>query len=716
MKAFKIGGLLLIIVAIIGSYFYFGLDQLLTLEHLKSRLDEFRHYADTNPIIVLGGFFVGYVIVTAASLPGAAIMTLAAGALFGLVTGVVLVSFASTIGATLAFLIARYLLKDYVQDKFGQRLKRINAGVEKDGAMYLFTLRLVPAFPFFVINIVMALTPIKTWTFYWVSQVGMLAGTIVYVNAGTQIAQIETTGDLLSPSLIGAFILLGLFPWLARAIMNFINARRVYRGWQKPRHFDRNLIVIGAGSAGLVSAYIASAVKASVTLIEKEKMGGDCLNTGCVPSKALIRSARQAHTINRSEQYGLQPVTKVGVDFPAVMQRIKDVIARIAPHDSIERFTELGVDCRQGNARLISPWEVEITNSTGSEHLTARNIVIASGGRPAVPPIPGLAETDYLTSETLWQINEQPRDLLVLGGGPIGCELAQSFARLGTPVTLVEMAPQLLPREDAEIADAIRDSLEADGVRILTGHKASRFSHEGNIDVLYTQIDDQEQRHEFDKVLVAVGRRGNTEGLELDKLGIETQPNGTLVLDDYLQTRYPNIYACGDVAGPYQFTHAAAHQAWFATVNALFGFLKKFAVDYRVMPAATYTEPEVARVGLNEKEAQEQEVKYELTRYDISELDRAITEGIDQGFIKVLTTPGSDRILGATIVNAQAGEMLAEYVLAMRHGLGLNKILGTIHAYPTMMEANKFAAGEWKRAHAPQGMLKLIQKFHAWRL
>ena len=716
MKAFKIGGLLLIIVAIIGSYFYFGLDQLLTLEHLKSRLDEFRHYADTNPIIVLGGFFVGYVIVTAASLPGAAIMTLAAGALFGLVTGVVLVSFASTIGATLAFLIARYLLKDYVQDKFGQRLKRINAGVEKDGAMYLFTLRLVPAFPFFVINIVMALTPIKTWTFYWVSQVGMLAGTIVYVNAGTQIAQIETTGDLLSPSLIGAFILLGLFPWLARAIMNFINARRVYRGWQKPRHFDRNLIVIGAGSAGLVSAYIASAVKASVTLIEKEKMGGDCLNTGCVPSKALIRSARQAHTINRSEQYGLQPVTKVGVDFPAVMQRIKDVIARIAPHDSIERFTELGVDCRQGNARLISPWEVEITNSTGSEHLTARNIVIASGGRPAVPPIPGLAETDYLTSETLWQINEQPRDLLVLGGGPIGCELAQSFARLGTPVTLVEMAPQLLPREDAEIADAIRDSLEADGVRILTGHKASRFSHEGNIDVLYTQIDDQEQRHEFDKVLVAVGRRGNTEGLELDKLGIETQPNGTLVLDDYLQTRYPNIYACGDVAGPYQFTHAAAHQAWFATVNALFGFLKKFAVDYRVMPAATYTEPEVARVGLNEKEAQEQEVKYELTRYDISELDRAITEGIDQGFIKVLTKPGSDHILGATIVNAQAGEMLAEYVLAMRHGLGLNKILGTIHAYPTMMEANKFAAGEWKRAHAPQGMLKLIQKFHAWRL
>ena len=715
MKSFKSWGLLLLIAAIIGGYFYLGLDQLLTLDYLKSRLDEFRNYADTNPILVLGGFFVGYVIITAVSLPGAAIMTLAAGALFGLLTGVILVSFASSIGATLAFLIARYLFKDAVQEKFGQRLKKINAGVEKDGAMYLFTLRLVPAFPFFVINIVMALTPIKTWTFYWISQVGMLAGTIVYVNAGTQIAQIEATGDLLSPGLIGAFVLLGLFPWLARGILKFIQRIRVYRDWSKPERFDRNLIVIGAGSAGLVSAYIGSAVKASVTLIEKEKMGGDCLNTGCVPSKALIRSARQAHTMRQTEQYGLQPITKVGVDFPAVMQRIKDVIGKIAPHDSVERYTELGVDCRQGNARLVSPWEVEITNSAGSERLTAKNIIIASGGRPAVPPIPGLAETDYLTSDTLWQIEEQPRELLVLGGGPIGCELAQSFARLGTPVTLVEMATQLLPREDTEVAETIRASLEADGVRVLTGHKATRFTSEDNIQVLYTQAGDREHRLEFDQVLVAVGRQGNTEGLELEKFGIETRPNGTLALNEYLQTRFPHIYACGDVAGPYQFTHAAAHQAWFATVNALFGFVKKFAVDYRVMPAATYTEPEVARVGLNEKEALEQQVEYEVTRYDISELDRAITEGIDQGFVKVLTVPGSDRILGATIVNAQAGEMLAEYVLAMRHGLGMNKILSTIHAYPTMMEANKFAAGQWKQQHKPEWALRLLERLHAWR-
>ncbi|MCS3902569.1 dihydrolipoamide dehydrogenase [Methylohalomonas lacus] len=716
MKSGKTWLLILIIAAVVLGYFYFGLDELLTLEYLKSRLDEFRAYADARPLLVLGGFFLGYVIITAASLPGAAIMTLAAGALFGLATGVLLVSFASSIGATLAFLIARYLFRDSVQEKFGQRLKKINEGVAKDGALYLFTLRLVPAFPFFIINIVMALTPIKTWTFYWVSQVGMLAGTIVYVNAGTQIAQIQSTGDLLSIELIGAFVLLGIFPWIARGIINLIQHRRVYRGWQKPRHFDRNLIVIGAGSAGLVSAYIAAAVKAGVTLIERDKMGGDCLNTGCVPSKTLIRSARQVHELKQADQYGVRLPENVSVDFPAVMQRIRDVIGQIAPHDSVERYSELGVDCRRGNARLVSPWEVEISRDGTSERLTARSIIIATGGRPAVPPIPGIEETDYLTSDNLWQLAEKPQRLLVLGGGPIGCELAQSFARLGSSVTLVEMAPQLLPREDTEAAEAVRQALQADGVNLLLSHKAKQFTREEAARVLHTQSNDSEQRIEFDQVLVAVGRQGNTEGLDLESLDIETRDNGTLVLNDYLQTRYPNIYACGDVAGPYQFTHVAAHQAWFAAVNALFGFAKKFRADYSVIPAATFTAPELARVGLNEKEADEQGIDYEVTRYDISELDRAITEGIDQGFIKVLTARGSDRILGVTIVNAQAGELIAEYVLAMRHGLGLNKILGTIHAYPTMMEANKFAAGEWKRAHAPQGLLKLIQKFHAWRL
>ncbi|MEX2524239.1 MAG: FAD-dependent oxidoreductase [Gammaproteobacteria bacterium] len=715
MRNFKIPGLIVLVLLVIGAYFYFGLDELLTLESLKSSLDEFRNYAKAHPLLVFGGFFLLYVIVTAASLPGAAIMTIAAGALFGLLAGVVLVSFASSIGATLAFLIARFLLRDSVQKRFGRRLKKINEGVEKDGAMYLFTLRLVPAFPFFVINIVMALTPIRTWTFYWVSQVGMLAGTIVYVNAGTQVARIENTGDLLSPQLIGAFVLLGLFPWIARGITNFVQARRVYRGWRKPKHFDRNLIVIGAGSAGLVTAYIAAAVKAKVTLIERDAMGGDCLNTGCVPSKTLIRSARQAHELKQSKQYGVHAGDDVSVDFPAVMKRIHDVIQRIAPHDSIERYTDLGVDVRTGSARLVSPWEVMIEGENGSEHLTARHIVIATGGSPMVPPIPGLDEIPYLTSENLWELKEQPRRLLVLGGGPIGCELAQSFARLGSEVTLVEMMDELLGREDSEAGALLAESMEADGVNLLLGHKAARFVVEDGERVLYTESEAGQQRIVFDEVLVAVGRRGNTGGLDLERLGIETRGNGTLELNDYLQTRYPNILACGDVAGPYQFTHTAAHQAWFAAVNALFGIVKKFRADYSVIPAATFTDPEVARVGLNEKEAREAEVEYEVTRYGLDDLDRAIADGTDRGFVKVLTPPGSDRILGVTIVGAHAGDLIAEYILAMRHGLGLNKILGTIHIYPTMAEANKFAAGQWKQAHKPEWALKCLERFHAWR-
>lgn len=711
-KLLLFGGLLLLIAA----YFYFDLHRHLTLETLKSGLDTFRGYSDQYPLLVYGGFFVFYVAVTAVSLPGAAVMTLAAGALFGLFAGTILVSFASTIGATLAFLVSRYLFRDTLQRRFGRRLKKIDDGVNRDGAYYLFTLRLVPVFPFFLINLLMGLTPIRAWTFYWVSQTGMLPGTLVYVNAGTQLAQIEKTGDLLSPGLIGAFVLLGLFPWLARAVTAFIQRRRVYRGWRKPARLDRNLIVIGAGSAGLVTAYIAAAVKARVTLVEKDRMGGDCLNTGCVPSKALIRSARQAHELRQSNQYGISTAADTGVNFPAVMHRIHNVIARIAPHDSVERYSQLGVDCRRGSARLVSPWEVEIETGGRSERLSAKSIVIATGGRPAVPPIPGLDAIDYLTSENLWELQSQPKHLLVLGGGPIGCELAQAFARLGSRVTLLEMLPHLLNREDPEVCEHIEQQLQKEGVRLLLGYRASRFTVTENGHVLYAESADRHETIAFDRVLIAAGRQGNTEGLNLGALGIETRSNGTLVLNDFLQTRFPHIYACGDVAGPYQFTHVASHQAWFATVNALFGFAKKFRVDYRVIPAATFTAPEVARVGLNEKEAKEQSVDYEVTRYEISELDRAITEGVDQGFVKVLTAPGTDRILGVTIVNAHAGELIAEYVLAMRHGLGLNKILGTIHAYPTMMEANKFVAGEWKRQHAPQGLLKLIQRFHAWRL
>jgi pyruvate/2-oxoglutarate dehydrogenase complex dihydrolipoamide dehydrogenase (E3) component/uncharacterized membrane protein YdjX (TVP38/TMEM64 family) len=709
---------LLVIAVVIALVFAFDLHSALTLNSLKSGLEQFRSFQAESPWLVAGVFFLAYVVVTAFSIPGAAVMTLGAGALFGLLQGLVLVSFASTIGATLAFIGARYLLRDTVQSKFGKRLKAINQGVEKEGAFYLFTLRLVPVFPFFLVNLLMGLTAMKVWTFFWVSQVGMLAGTAVYVNAGTELAQIESLSGILSPGLILSFVLLGIFPLLAKKITDKIKARKVYARWNKPEKFDRNLIVIGAGAAGLVSAYIAAAVKAKVTLIEAHKMGGDCLNYGCVPSKALIKSAKLANQMRHADRYGLKATTPT-FSFKAVMERVHAVIKAIEPHDSIERYTSLGVEVIQGYAKLVDPWTVEIKHNSGqTTRMTARSVVIAAGAQPFVPPLPGIDEAGVLTSDTLWdelvKRDDPPKRLVVLGGGPIGCELAQSFARLGSEVTQVEMAPRIMIREDEEVSEMARKSLVADGVNLLTGHKALRFETSGGQKVLVVEHEGQEKNIEFDDVLCAVGRVARLKGYGLEDLGIET--NRTVATNEYLETLYPNIFAAGDVAGPYQFTHVAAHQAWYAAVNALFGQFKKFKADYSVIPWATFIDPEVARVGLNEQDAKEQGVEYEVTQYGIDDLDRAIADSEAHGMVKVLTVPGKDKILGVTIVGVHAGDLLAEFVMAMKHGLGLNKILGTIHTYPTLAEANKYAAGEWKRAHAPEKVLVWLGKYHAWRL
>ncbi|EDY86537.1 mercuric reductase [gamma proteobacterium HTCC5015] len=711
----------LIIIALIATvavaFFALGGHQHLTFAGLKSGLDEVALWRQESPWLVLGGFFVAYVLVTAASLPGAAIMTLAAGALFGLLWGTVLVSFASSIGATLAFLSARYVFGDTVQQRFGDRLKAINQGIERDGAFYLFTLRLIPAFPFFVINLAMGLTPMRAVTFYAVSQLGMFAGTVVYVNAGTQLGQLESASGILSPELILSFALLGIFPWIAKAIVAFFRRRKAYRGWQKPKQFDRNMVVIGAGAGGLVSAYIAAAVKAEVTLVEAHKMGGDCLNYGCVPSKALIKSAKLAHQMRHAERYGLE-AAEPSVSFKAIMDRVQSVIRDIEPHDSVERYEELGVDVQQGYATLVDPWTVEIAKEDGeTQRLTTRSIVIAAGASPFVPPLPGLEEVGYVTSDTLWErfaaLEAPPRRLLILGGGPIGCELSQAFARLGSEVIQVEMGERLMAREDAEVSELVEHELSGEGVRVLTGHKALRCEVEGDEKRLIVEVDGREEAIAFDELLCAVGRAPRLTGYGLEALGIET--DRTVVTNEYLETLYPNIFAAGDVAGPYQFTHTAAHQAWYAAVNALFGSFKKFKVDYSVIPWTTFVDPEVARVGLSEQEAIEQGVAFEVTRYELDDLDRAIAESDTKGFVKVLTPPGKDRILGATIVGAHAGELLAEFVFAMRWGLGLNKILSTIHTYPTLAEANKFAAGQWKQAHKPEGVLRCLARYHQWR-
>jgi pyruvate/2-oxoglutarate dehydrogenase complex dihydrolipoamide dehydrogenase (E3) component/uncharacterized membrane protein YdjX (TVP38/TMEM64 family) len=704
---------LLLIVALVVAFFAFDLGRFLTLEALKAGQATFAAGYDASPWWVAGAYLLLYVAVTALSLPGAAVMTLAGGALFGLWVGTLLVSFASSIGATLAFLASRWLLRDWVQERYGERLAAVNAGMAKDGAFYLFTLRLVPVLPFFVINLLMGLTPIKTRTFYGVSQVGMLAGTLVYVNAGTQLAQLDSLSGILSPGLVASFALLGVFPWLAKRLVGLVQTRTLYAAWPKPRRFDRNLVVIGAGSGGLVTAYIAAAVKARVTLVEQHRMGGDCLNTGCVPSKALIRTATLLAQLRRSQDFGIR-AAPAAVDFPQVMERVQRVVRTVAPHDSAERYRGLGVEVVAGRARIVSPWAVEITGEDGAiQRLTTRGIVIATGARPFVPPIPGLEAVGYLTSDNLWDLRTLPRRLVVLGGGPIGAELAQAFARLGSQVTQVEMLPRLLMREDPEVSDLIAARFRAEGIEVLVEHQAKRFLIEDGEKILVAEHAGADRRIPFDAVLVAVGRVANLTGYGLEELGIPT--GRTIATNAYLQTRYPNIYAVGDVAGPYQFTHTAAHQAWYAAVNALFSGFKRFKADYRVIPWVTFTSPEVARVGLSEAEAQAQGIAYEVTRYGLDDLDRAIADSDAHGFVKVLTPPGKDRILGVTIVGAHAGELLAEFTLAMKHGLGLSKILGTIHPYPTWSEAAKYAAGEWKRAHAPQTLLAALARFHTWR-
>ena len=697
-------------VVLIGLFFVFDLHQLLTLDQFKQQQARFQEFYAANRLLSLGLYFLLYVVVIALSLPGAAVMTLAGGALFGFWSAVIVVSFASTIGSTLAFIVSRYLLRDWVQGRFGGYLATINKGVEKDGGFYLFALRLVPLFPLFMINLVMGLTPMRTWTFYWVSQVGMLAGTMVYVNAGNQLGQLEGLGGILSPGLLLSFALLGVFPLIARNGLDMMKKRNSLKGYPRPQSFDYNIVVLGAGSAGLVSAYIAAAVKSKVALIERDKMGGDCLNSGCVPSKALIRSARILNYGRRADEFGLKQ-TAINFDFSEVMERVQQVVTKIEPHDSVERYTRLGVDCIEGDARITSPFTVQV----GERILTTRNIIVATGAAPLVPSIPGLDQVDYLTSDNLWQLRELPQRLVVLGGGPIGCEMTQAFARFGSRVTQVEMAPQLMGREDSDVADFIRERFCAEGVQVLTNHAAKEVIIRGDDKLLICEYQGVRVEIPFDQLLVAVGRKARVTGFGLEELGVRLSERGTVDVDPFLRTNIPNIFCAGDVTGPYQFTHTASHHAWYAAVNALFGEVKKFRVDYRVIPWCTFTDPEVARVGLNETEAQAQDIAHEVTRFELAELDRAIAEGETHGWVKVITPPDKDRILGATIVGNHAGDLLAEYTLAMKYGLGLNKILGTIHPYPTLAEANKMTAGVWKKAHAPEKLLAWVARYHAWR-
>ncbi len=700
-------GILFGIVLLTLAYVQFGWGEYLSLESLKTNRTFLVDLFAQRPIFVITVYSILYVVSTALSLPGATILTLAGGAIFGLGLGVLIVSFASTIGATFAFLATRFLFRDFVQAKFSKKLEAVNAGVKRDGALYLFTLRLIPLFPFFLVNILMGLTPIGIITFFFVSQIGMLPATIAYVNAGTQIAQVQSLQGILSTEILLSLAAIGFLPIFSRFLLSLFR-NKTGGGFKIPKKFEYNFLVIGGGWAGLVTAYIGAAVKAKVALIEKHKMGGDCLNTGCVPSKALIRSAKIAHLVKNSEKFGVSS-GNVAVDFAKVMERIQQVIREVAPHDSTDRYTKLGVDCFSGSAQIRSPFEVEVDGKI----ITTKNIVVATGASPRVPKIPGLGEVEYLTSDTVWQLRELPKQLVILGAGAIGCELAQSFARLGAEVSLIDSSKQILGREDKEVSDFVSAKFMAEGVQIYSDHRPLRVEKTGKVICEHLG---QEVAIPFDRILIALGRQANTKGFGLEELGVEVNPQGFVVADNFLRTtNYSNIYVCGDVTGPYQFTHTASHQAWYVAVNALFSPWKKFPVDYRVIPWCTFVDPEVARVGVNEREAQELGIEYTVNHYGIDDLDRAIVDGQAEGFVKVLTKPGTDKILGVTIVGEHAGEIISEFVSAMKQDLGLNQILSTIHIYPTFSEANKYVAGIWKRANAPAWAYPWLERYHQWR-
>ena len=703
--------LLVVVLALIALFFVFDLQQFFTLDFVRAQRTAIDGFQARNPALLLIGFFLLYVVVMALALPVAALLTLAAGALFGFWTGVLIVSFASTIGATLAFLFARYLFRDAVRARFARQLAAIDRGVAKDGAFYLFAMRLVPAFPPAAINLAMSVTPIRTWTFYWVSQLGMLAGTLVYVNAGLQLWQLDSLSGLVSPVFVASFALLGILPLLAKKAIDAYKGRVALRRFKKPRRFDTNMVVIGAGSGGLVAALIAATVKAKVTLVERHRMGGDCLNTGCVPSKSLLRSAKILSYVDRAEEFGFKSAS-AEFDFADVMERVQRIIKKIEPNDSVERYTGLGVDCVMGDATIVSPYRVRV----GEREIATRNIVLATGGAPFVPPIPGLEEAGYVTSDTVWELRQLPRRFVVLGGGPIGCELAQAFRRFGAEVVQVERNPHLLMREDADVVDLMQSQFAAEGIRVLASHEARRVEvANGEKRLICAGADGQETAVPFDEMLVAVGRAPNTAGLGLEEVGVALDERGAVEVDDYLRTSVPTIYACGDVIGPYQFTHTASHQAWYAAVNPLFSPFKRFKADYRVIPWTTFTDPEVARVGLNEQQAERQGVPVEVTRFHLEELDRALADEEGRGFVKVLTPPGKDRILGVTIVGHHAGDLMAEFIFAMKWGLGLKKVMGTIHIYPTLTEASKFAASTWRKKHVPEGLLGWVERFHRLR-
>lgn len=703
--------LIVLSFVVIGiAFFWFDLDKYLTLEMIQSRSGALRDQVHAHPWWAAGVFFTVYAGLTVMSFPGTVVLTLLAGALFGLVEGTILVSFASNIGALIAMLISRFLLQDWVQRRFAAQISSINRGLERDGSFYLFTLRLIPLVPFVLLNPALGLTRVGFWTFWWTTQLGMLPGNLIYVNAGRQLARVREISDILTPSMIGTLVLLAVFPLIATRLLTFYKGRKVYRGWEKPTMFEHNIAVIGAGNGGLAAARAAASMKANVALIERGQLGGAALQSGSVPARALMQAANLSHGLQHSSALGrrLQPQ----VDFAHVMQQVRRTLDDAHSALATDIRKETAVTLIDGEAQLTSPWTVTVDGRT----ITSRAFVIATGSRPCLPEIPGIDAVEPLTCETLWALDERPERFLILGGNAAACELAQAFQRLGCQVTLAVDGGQLLEQEEPEAQLAILNALHADGVAVLLDHVPQRFEVDEDERRLLCAVGDDVTALPFDRVLIALGRRAHIDGLGLEKLQLNLRDDGSLEVDEYLATRYPNIYAVGAVTDPSCSTQSAIHNAWYAAANGLFAGIKRFVVNDRAVPRVAFTSPEVASVGLTEAQLKLTEQAYEVTQIDLDALEATQLGAGNTGMLKVLTERGRDRILGVTLVGEGASETLAVFVLAMKHKLGLNKLRRTVHINPTLAEVSLAAADAWRRSHSAKRPQSWVERLHRWRL
>ena len=702
-----------------GLFYFYGLDGYLSLQYISESQASFRQQFIASPIKISFFYSLIYILVTTFSLPGAAVLTLLAGALFPFLTALIIVSFSSTIGATLAMVITRFLYHDIIKDRFPKAYQLVEKGLTREGAKFLFFLRLVPIFPFFVVNYVFAVTRIPVLIFAFVSQIGMLPGTIVYINAGHQLSSIKGLDGIFSPGILFSFGLLATFPFVMKFFVNRYRYRKIYRSYKKPKSYDANLVVIGGGSAGLVGAYMGAASKAKTILIEEDKMGGDCLNTGCVPSKAILHVAEEVHITQKIlGKKIVKGTAKKEIDFLKVISHVKQSIKKIEPHDSIDRYTKLGVECIKGKAKILDPFTVK----TNGRIIKTKAILVATGASPIIPDIEGKekVQSDILTSNSIWDLKKLPQKLLIIGGGAIGCEMSQAFSRLGSKVTLVEAQSRILLGEDIETAKLMERVLTKEGVQILTNTKLESFHSKKSgrkaINEATLKKGKKQLKIAFSKVLIAVGRKATTSGFGLEELGIEKHPDGRIVINDYMQTNIPNVYAAGDVSGPFQLTHAAGHQGWHAVIHALYGFAYAPKINYSLMPTCVYTSPEVASVGLREQDAVKRKEGYEITQFDLKELDRAIVDENTEGFVRVITPWKKNNILGVTIVAKGASNLLLEFLATMKNKKRLNSILGTIHPYPSLGEANKYVASKWLKNHTSEEAMEKVKKFNTWRL